>query len=100
MKFEVGDRVKHTEYGFGTVRFVESGFTILPYLVEFDKEHKDLHDGLGKVVCVECKSKHGWWCDDKNLTLVRSLKSDSKAGNRITNIFKHLYGLRKAVRNE
>ena len=42
-KFKVGDKVHHHYYGRGTIK--ASDHSPVPYFVEFDNEHENLHGG-------------------------------------------------------
>lgn len=62
---ERGQRVKHGEYGIGTVRYIMFEGTFREtYIIEFDESHEDLHDGFGMV-----KEKHGYCCGKRDLVI-------------------------------
>lgn len=43
---KTGDMVRHKKYGSGVVKYiVPEDIHTAPYFVEFDDEHKDLHEG-------------------------------------------------------
>lgn len=84
MKFKVGDRVKHKQFGEGNiVHYDENGEQ--PYLVEFDKSNPKLHSGsLSKK---KYKEKHCWWCYEHEMQLIKPVqftKSDLKDGDIVT----------------
>lgn len=58
-KFKIGDRVYHSLYGAGKIIDINSNNETL---VEFKKEHVDLHSGFGKG-----KENHCWWCNKDNI---------------------------------
>jgi hypothetical protein len=72
-KFKVGDRVRHEQYGDGTVKFFECSDN--HYAVEFDKETGWLHDGGGHF-----KVKPTSWQIEMHLTLI---ESESKKRDRM-----------------
>lgn len=44
--FNVGDVVRHKEYGRGIIKYVVlAEEDVMPYFVEFDNKHEDLHRG-------------------------------------------------------
>lgn len=62
--FKVGSRVWHTYYGGGVIK--ESDSSPIPYFVEFDKPHENLHSGGYDGVFG--KEKSCFWLDADNLT--------------------------------
>jgi len=65
-KYKVNDRVRHCDYGDGTVKDAEDQDDIG---VEFDNEmggHSLCHDLV--------KSGHGWWCRNRNIVLISKSK--------------------------
>jgi co-chaperonin GroES (HSP10) len=80
-EFKVGDRVRHKEYGHGTIKVRDH--TSVPYLVEFDDHNDQLHDGGGK-----CLPDHGYWCYVQQLTLMDAPAQEQpapafKVGDRV-----------------
>lgn len=63
-KLGVGDRVKHLEYGVGTIVFDDGG-SLVPFAVEFDTPNEDLHWCNNHT-----KDNRGYWCDSDDLELV------------------------------
>lgn len=61
MEFKVGDRVKHDEYGEGTVVEIESGSGMDSILVQFDKTDSILHNGNGVSKNGPYKEKSCWY---------------------------------------
>ena len=69
MKFKVGDKVKHKEYGFGKiVNINEQEEMEYPYAVQFEIFNEGLH-GLGMFGAPKVKNGHGWWCKEGDLEL-------------------------------
>lgn len=55
---EIGQRIKHNEFGLGTVKYIMFEDTRREmYLVEFDNSNCKFHDGFSY-----CKQGHGYWC--------------------------------------
>ena len=67
-KFKVGEKVKHKEYGKGTIIAILQG----SIGVEFEKENNSLHDCSGKG-----KDKHCWWCEEIDLTKISTKKEET-----------------------
>lgn len=59
--FKVGDRVKDSSFGIGTVVH-DDGSDWIPYAVEFDNEMGSTADSF--------KCGHSLWTDEKYLTLI------------------------------
>jgi len=66
-RIPVGSRVRHKEYGNGTV--VWDDRSPIPYAVRFDKKYSDLHT-LGNCGAPEVEHGHGLWCDPEDLTIL------------------------------
>lgn len=65
-KLKVGDRVHHHYYGRGTIK--ASDHNTVPYFVEFDNEHENLHGGgWGGIYG---KKSRCLWLLECNLTVV------------------------------
>lgn len=84
MKFKVGDRVKHKEFGKGNIVYYCKSKN-QPYLVEFDKSNPALHNGSlsGK----KYKEEHCWWCYEQEMQLIKPkqfTKSDLQDGDIVT----------------
>ncbi|HSV43352.1 MAG TPA: hypothetical protein VLJ10_02245 [Candidatus Bathyarchaeia archaeon] len=77
-KFEVGDRVRHEEFGDGKVKKVR----LKDYAVEFDNHLDYLHDchADGEPVC---KKGTGWYCKEPELTKLRKV---SPRKNEVNNM--------------
>ena len=76
----VGDRVSHGTYGEGNVILVFQDSYELPILVQFDNEHRDLHDGQGKG-----KENHCYFCAEKDLMLISTKEAVGfKIGDRVS----------------
>jgi hypothetical protein len=69
MKFKVGDKVKHKDFGVGEIVYIDKKATVMPYAVQFETFNEDLHD-LGILGAPKIKSGHGWWCEEGELKLV------------------------------
>jgi len=69
MKFKVGDKVKHKEYGFGKIIHIDKKAAVIPYAVRFEIFNGKLH-GLGMFGAPSVKSGHGWLCKESDLKLV------------------------------
>ena len=71
MKFKVGDKVKHKDFGFGKIVYINEKLEELGenrYAVQFETFNKNLHD-LGICGAPEVKMGHGWWCEEGDLEL-------------------------------
>ena len=66
-KFKVGEKVKHNEFGKGTIIAIQGNIG-----VEFEKENNSLHDCNGKG-----KDNHCWWCDETELTKISTKKEET-----------------------
>lgn len=73
-KFRVGDKVHHYRYGRGTVKACED--EPLPYFVEFDNKHDNLHNGGYNGIYG--KERSCYWFGAAELTMV----SKAFKGNR------------------
>lgn len=88
MKFKVGDKVKHEDFGEGVVVETNSGFKKNAYLVQFKSQKRKLHDGNG--VSNRIYKDEDVWFFSKNtieLKLIKSkqfTKSDLKDGDIVT----------------
>ena len=72
MKFKIGDKVKHKEFGFGKIVYINEELEELGenrYAVRFETFNKNLHD-LGIWGAPEVKMGHGMWCKECDLELV------------------------------
>ena len=72
MKFKVGDKVKHKEFGVGKIVYIKETLEELGenrYAVRFETFNKNLHD-LGEWGAPEVKMGHGMWCKECDLELV------------------------------
>lgn len=65
-KFKVGYRVHHPFYGRGTIKASDN--SPIPYFVEFDSEHENLH--AGGYNGIRGKDKSCYWLSEYNLTVV------------------------------
>ena len=68
MKFKVGDKVKHKEYGFGKIIYIDEEARVMPYAVQFETFNEDLYD-LGEFGAPKVKNGHGRWCEESDLEL-------------------------------
>lgn len=87
MKFKVGDRVKHEELGKGTIQYIDNDNYHLPYAVEFDERFM-----TGHICAGYCKDKHGFWCNENELELIKPkqfTKSDLQGGDIVIYKDKH-----------
>jgi hypothetical protein len=66
-RIPVGSRVRHKEYGNGTV--VWDDRSSIPYAVRFDKKYSDLNT-LGNCGAPEVEHGHGSWCYPEDLTIL------------------------------
>ena len=72
MKFKVGDKVKHKEFGIGKIVYINETLEELRenrYAIRFETFNKNLHD-LGIWGAPEVKMGHGMWCKECDLELV------------------------------
>jgi hypothetical protein len=76
--FEIGDRVKHKEYGYGIIR-EKCSYDENTFGVEFDTYNKHFHD-LG-TYGTSCEDGHGWYVNSDKLELVNT---EFKVGDKIT----------------
>lgn len=61
-----GQRVKHEDFGFGTIRYIMFEGTFRErYLVEFDVSNSKLHDGYGLT-----KDNRCYCCEKKELVSI------------------------------
>lgn len=65
-KFKTGTRVHHSYYGRGVIKATEN--STLPYFVEFDKPHENLHSGGYNGIYG--KDKSCYWFGAGMLTMV------------------------------
>ena len=65
-RFKTGTRVHHSYYGRGVIKSTDGGS--LPYFVEFDKAHDNLHNGGYKGIYG--KDKSCYWLDHSRLTAI------------------------------
>lgn len=65
-KFKIGDKVHHYRYGRGTIKAYKDG--ALPYFVEFDNKHDDLHNGGYNGIYG--KERSCYWVGVAELTMV------------------------------
>ena len=80
-EFKVGDRINHKKYGLGTIIRIDTYCAYsLPYVVEFDKDHRALWS-CGEMIA----SGRGLWCreDEIELTIedVDSIPSETPPSN-------------------
>lgn len=62
----VGTRIKHAEYGTGTIINIFFENTVREmYLIEFDVSNSELHDGLGFV-----KPQHGYFTNGEDIEVI------------------------------
>ena len=76
-KLKIGDRVREDHFGIGTIIDIEG--SSMPYLVEFDKENEECHDGRGQG-----KENHCFWCYEEDLSLAKFTKDDLREGDKLT----------------
>ena len=69
MKFKVGDKVKHEEYGIGEIVYIQVNDKYCPYAVKFEKPNDSLNM-LGGYGAPRVENKHGLWCSEEDLELV------------------------------
>ena len=67
MKFKVGDKVKHKEFGVGEIVHIDEEIG-LTYAVMFEIFNEILHD-LGIYGAPKVKKGHGMWCKESDLEL-------------------------------
>lgn len=70
MKFKVGDKVKHEEYGIGEIVYIQVNDKYCPYAVKFEKPNDSLNM-LGGYGAPRVENKHGLWCSEEDLELVK-----------------------------
>ena len=70
MKFKVGDKIKHKEFGIGKIVYINEEEVERPYAVRFETFNEYLHN-LGIYGAPEVKNGHGWWCEECELELVK-----------------------------
>ena len=76
MKYKKGQRVKHVEYGEGTIIDIDNEAWSAPYLVEYDNKMPYGHDGL-KFSRIKGKEGHCRWDHEEDIMLVED-KEDNK----------------------
>ena len=67
-KFKTGTRVHHSYYGRGVIRAVDD--SLLPYFVEFDRPHENLHSGGYDGIYGKERSCHWLYAGDLIATSV------------------------------
>lgn len=73
-KFKTGARVHHSYYGLGVIKATDD--SPIPYFVEFDKPHENLHSGGWKSI--RGKEKSCYWINAGNLTAISVLFKGNK----------------------
>jgi len=84
--FKVGDRVTYLLKGgperlSGTVKYKDPSDILYTYLVEFDKEFEEGHDG--DVTGVTIHNKRGWWCCASDIKKEESMEKEYKVGDKV-----------------